>query len=104
LALADCVADDPDWLLFAPDELEILPSALDENNKMMIRRGDVPALLESALFVSAWKEWARFRRFGLPHGSGWRFEKPLVVRVIEALEQEFEAKQAAEWEKQRGKH
>lgn len=99
MALADCAADDPDWLSFAPDELEILPSALDENSKMMIRRGDVPALLESDLFISGWKEWARFRRFGLPHGSGWRFEKPLVVRVIEALEQEFEAKQAAEMEK-----
>ncbi len=99
MALADCAADDPDWLSFAPDELEILPSALDESSKMMIRRGDVPALLESELFLSGWKEWARFRRFGLPHGSGWRFEKPLVVRVIEAFEQEFEAKQAAEMEK-----
>jgi hypothetical protein len=38
-------------------------------------------------------------KFGLPHGGGWRNEKPLVIRVIEVFEQEFEAKQAAEMRK-----
>ncbi len=102
MAFADCAADDPDWENFAPDEFEILPSAINDSGKMLVRRRDIPRLLSSPLFLSGWKEWARYKRFGLPHGTGWRNEKPLVVRVIELMEQEFEAKQAAEMEKRHG--
>ena len=101
MAFADCAADDPDWENFAPDEYEILPSSTEESGKMLIKRKEVPRLLTNPLFLSGWREWARYRRFGLPHGGGWRNEKPLVVRVIEVFEQEFEAKQSAEMEKMR---
>jgi hypothetical protein len=101
LAFADCAADDPDWKNFAPDEYEILPSSTEESGKMLIKRKEVPRLLTNPLFLSGWREWTRYRRFGLPHGGGWRNEKPLVVRVIEVFEQEFEVKQSAEMEKMR---
>jgi hypothetical protein len=44
-------------------------------------------LLADELFMTGMREWNRFRRFGLPHGRGYLYEKRLYVRVIEIFEQ-----------------
>lgn len=99
LTHAGAAADD-DWATFAPDEFELVKIATAKEAQM-VRRRDVPGLIMSSLFGSAWKEWSRFRRFGLPHGMGWRAERPTVIRAIEVLEQEFEGYQADEMERRR---
>ncbi|MDR1903078.1 MAG: hypothetical protein LBQ88_12465 [Treponema sp.] len=47
------------------------------------------SMINEPFFISAYKEWSRYRRFGLPHGQGYMREKNLYVRVIELFEQEF---------------
>lgn len=102
LTLAGAAADG-DWESFAPDEYEIVRISV-EDDKQLVRRSGIPDLLASKAFISAWREWTRYRRFGgLANGGGWRNERPPYVRAVEVLEQEFEDYQAEEMEKHRGR-
>lgn len=92
LTLAGATAAPEEWA-FAPDEAELVRISV-EDDPVAIKRRDAPGLLRSKLFTSAWREWGRFKRFGLPHGAGWKKERGPVIRVIEAFEQEFEDYQA----------
>ena len=68
-----------------------------------VRRSEARALLTKRMFITAWHEWSRFRRFGLPHGGqGYKRERGPVIWVIEALEQELEAFQADSMESRHG--
>jgi hypothetical protein len=59
----------------------------------------VEKMLGDSFFVSACREWNRFKRFGLPHGKGYMGERRLYVRAIEIMEQEFN-----DWQYRRMKH
>lgn len=63
-----------------------------------MQRKLIPKLVNNETFVTAWNEWAKWKRFGLPHGQGWLFERPLWIQAIEILEQEFELYQSREME------
>jgi hypothetical protein len=69
---------------------------MDPSGKELVRRGDIPALIEDELVQTAFGEWHRFRRFGLPHARGWAAERPVYVRIIEICEQEYDLYQAQE--------
>ena len=102
LSLAGATADG-DWNSFAPDEFEVVRISV-EDDKQLVRRAEIPALLTSRTFFSAWREWSRYRRFGgLANGGGWRRERPSYVRALEVLEQEFEDYQSEEMEKHCGR-
>jgi hypothetical protein len=60
-------------------------------------------LVSDETFVTAWSEWSRYKRFGLPHGRGWRAERPQWVRAIEAIDQEFELYQSEEIKRARSR-
>lgn len=92
---------DPDEWKFAPDEAELVRISI-EDEPVSVKRRDVMGLLASRLFITAWREWARFRRFGLAHGGGPNQERSRYIRVIEVMEQELEAYQSDEMEKHRG--
>lgn len=96
LTLEGASATSEDWE-FAATEMELVKISTEDVPVSVVRRS-VPALLHTKLFVSAWIEWSRYRRFGLPHAAGWKREKAAIVRVIEVLEQEFEAFQADQME------
>jgi len=99
LCLAGASSND-DWS-FAPDEYELVGVSV-EDVLQKVKRRDVLALITAPLFVSAWRAWSRYRRFGLAHGQGSDNERPLYIRAIEVLEQEFEGHQADEMENKRG--
>lgn len=96
MAFAGATATDDEWA-FAPDEMELVRISTIKV-PVPVRRRDAARLLEHRAFVSGWHEWSRYKRFGLPHGSGYRGERPLLIRVIEAFEQELEDYQAQQME------
>jgi len=96
------VTADPDELAFAPDESELVRISTSDV-PVAVKRRDILGLATSAMFAHAWREWSRYRRFGLPHARGPNAERPVLIRVIEVLEQEFEDYQACEMERNRGR-
>jgi hypothetical protein len=49
--------------------------------------------------------WRRFKRFGLPHGSGWLNERESVVDAISVVDEEqsyYESRKLEEARKKRG--
>ena len=69
--------------------MERLPS-FDPEGFCLITRRDIPVLLKDETFVTAWAEWRRWKRFGLPKGSGWSRERPAWVAAVEICEQEYD--------------
>jgi len=55
-----------------------------------IRRRDARGYL-GAEFRYWWKVWRRWKRFGLPNGSGWANEPESTIRVLELFEDELDA-------------
>lgn len=73
---------------FAPDEFEPIYLRSGDDGRALVRRGDIPGLLDDPFVSRALREWARYRRFGLAHGNGPAGERHLYVRVIETAELE----------------
>jgi len=42
------------------------------------------------VFHYAYKEWKRWKLFGLGNGSGWKHERELTIRVITIFEDEVQ--------------
>ena len=57
---------------------------------MFVRRGEIAGILSDELVVTAWSAWRRYRRFGLPHGSGYLAERRRYLQAIEICEQEHD--------------
>jgi hypothetical protein len=75
---------------FAADEEDIVYLSTEEDGKTLVRRGDVPRIMEDEFTRDALADWNRYRRFGLAHGAGWKQERMLYVRVLEVCEQEYQ--------------
>jgi len=73
-----------DWHLY-PDELLKIPGS---NGVRFIKRGDVPKFLDDEFHRSAWNQWCRWKRFGLPHDSGWIRERYIWIRCMEIIDEE----------------
>lgn len=85
LAGADAYSDE--WTTFAEEEFEEVKTEMDD--PVFIKRKDVPGILKSKMFLSAWREWIRFRDFGLAHGSGPNGERPIYIKALQILQQEI---------------
>ena len=72
-----------------------------ESEREFVRRGEIPALLHDPFVITAWNEWRRYRRFGLPHGSGPQNEGRRYITAIEICEQEHDLWSSKELEKNR---
>jgi hypothetical protein len=83
-----------------PDELLKLPGRV-EGTWRFIKRGNVPGLLIDELHRSAWNQWCRWKRFGLPHGGGYLQEGELWVTCMEILDEEQAVYQQAKMRKGR---
>lgn len=99
LAGADAYSDE--WTTFAEEEFEEVKTELDDD-PVFIKRKDVPELLKNRLFLSAWREWIRFRDFGLAHGNGPNGERPVYIKALQILQQEFAGFQRDEMRKNNG--
>jgi hypothetical protein len=85
----------------APNEFERIYSNSTEDGFSYVRRGDIPGIITGETVVTAWNEWQRWKRFGLPHGQGWINERPQWIKAVEICEQEFQLWQAREMEEAR---
>jgi hypothetical protein len=77
-----------DWLSFASEELEKMDLSTGVD---FIERREVPDLLKTAGAYTAINEWSRWKRFGLPNAKGWKHEHPVLIQVIELVDQEESA-------------
>lgn len=100
MTLEGATAKAEEWE-FAPDEIELVRISA-EDEPVPVRRKDVPQLLRCRTFISGWNEWARFKRFGLPHNGGYKAERGPLITAIEVIEQELEAFQSEGMENKRG--
>lgn len=66
--------------------MEILPGGKN------VQRGDIPEYFDD-VFHLAYKEWQRWKRFGL---SDWRDQREIVIRFIEIFDEEVSKWQEAE--------
>lgn len=88
---------------FAEEESEVVYLSTAESGKTLVRRGDIPQIIEDPFIRDALSEWSKYRRFGLAHGAGWKNERLLYIRVLECCEQEYQHATATMREENRGK-
>lgn len=82
-------ASQRNWQTF-PEELVKLPGTGEKHAYRFIKRKEVIPLISNAFHTSAWNQWCRWKRFGLPHGSnGWMHERMIWIQCIELIDQEY---------------
>jgi len=75
------------WHTFG-EEFVKLPG-IGESAYRFVKRKQVQQLIDDPFHVSAWNEWCRWKRFGLPHGgAGWLSERLLWIQCIEIIDEE----------------
>lgn len=85
-----------------PDEKEKLVSAVSPAGYQLVLRKMIPGILAEEFYRSAWNQWCRWKRFGLPHGAdGWMRENALWVSCMEIIEEEHAAYQHDRTQKRR---
>ena len=89
LCFSGVATSEEDFINDFPFEKEIVDYSRSEDGIAFVKRKNIPALVESELFRSAWAEWRRFTRYGLPHGRGPDNERRIYMVCIDIMESEY---------------
>lgn len=77
-------------------------TAFSQTGYIFVKRRAIPEILSDEFNRSAWNEWCRWKRFGLPHGAdGWMRERALWVACMEVIDEEYAAAQRIKIQRRR---